>query len=78
MEAVEKRGLKDLSDETAQALRQFLTQVHSHQRNSLFWEMGIKILELVSFILFMEELNLQNVLCVTDWVQHQYVTFLSW
>lgn len=29
MEAVEKRGLKDLSDETAQALRQFLRQVYS-------------------------------------------------
>ncbi|XP_056869833.1 meiosis inhibitor protein 1 isoform X2 [Takifugu flavidus] len=29
MEAVEKRGLKDLSDETAQALRQFLRQIQS-------------------------------------------------
>lgn len=29
MEAVEKREQKDLSDETAQALRQFLRQVYS-------------------------------------------------
>lgn len=41
MEAVEKRGLEELSDETAQALRLFLTQVHSLQRIPLFfWNDG--------------------------------------
>lgn len=38
MEAVEKRGLEELSDETAQALRLFFTQVHSLQKVPLvFW-----------------------------------------
>ncbi|CAG01643.1 unnamed protein product, partial [Tetraodon nigroviridis] len=37
MEAVEKRGLEELSDEAAQALRLFLTQVHSLQRIPLFF-----------------------------------------
>lgn len=37
IEAVEKRGLEELSDETAHALRLFLTQVHSLQRIPLFF-----------------------------------------
>lgn len=45
MEAVEKRGLKDISNETAQALRQFFTQVYSLQIIPLF----SKILEIIKF-----------------------------
>lgn len=37
MEAVEKRGLEELSDETAKALRLFLTQVRSLQRIPFFF-----------------------------------------
>lgn len=43
MEAAEKRGLEELSDEAAQALRLFLTQVHFTSENPLSFSGTINI-----------------------------------
>lgn len=77
MEAVEKKVPEELSDETAQALRLFLTQVNSLQIILLFfWNNGFLNIK-ISFCLFI--LNSQKMQHLTDWVQclWHYMTFLS-
>lgn len=64
MEAVEKRGLEELSDETAQALRLFLTQVRSLQRIPIFLKRWTFKLSEFSFYPFV--VNSQKVHHLTD------------